>query len=334
MKPISHVCLGACMALVAACSSGTSEAPDVAGSPVSAASVVGAKVAAGEPGTLPATMDMLGRAVAFESATGHGDQTLAFARYLAGELESAGFAKSDIEVIPVEGIDKSAALVLQWKGTSDEKPILINAHMDVVAADPDRWANPPFKLSKKDDYLYGRGVADMKNEVVVVVQTLMRLKQEGFKPHRGIILLLTGDEETDFASARQLAPRWRDVAYVIGAEGGGGTYSADLKPELYRIGAAEKLNVDFLLTAQGPGGHSSTPLANNPLYTLARALSRIEQYQFPVKSNEISHGGTAPAAKMDQLVARLDAAKSVADYAQLAKPILDLVDALEKPFEK
>ncbi|MEO6211657.1 MAG: hypothetical protein ABIQ10_16230 [Gemmatimonadaceae bacterium] len=53
-----------------------------------------------------------------------------------------------------------------------------------------------------------------------------------------------------------------------------------------------------------------------------------------VKSSEISHGGTAPAAKMDQLVARLDAAKSVADYAQLAKPILDLVDALEKPFEK
>ncbi len=53
-----------------------------------------------------------------------------------------------------------------------------------------------------------------------------------------------------------------------------------------------------------------------------------------VKSNEISHGGTTPAAKMDQLVARLDAAKAVGDYAKLAIPILDLVDELEKPFEK
>ena len=287
-KRLLHVCLGAGVVLVAACTSGTPEAPAASSAPAGAASASAASSAAGEPGTLPATMQMLDRAVAFESATGHGDQTFAFARYLAGELESAGFAKSDIEIIPVDGIDKSAALVLQWKGTGDVKPILINAHMDVVAADPDRWANPPFKLDKQGDYLYGRGVADMKNEVVVVVQTLMRLKQEGFKPQRGIVLLLTGDEETDFASARQLAPRFRDVEYVIGAEGGGGTYSPDLKPELYRIGAAEKLNVDFLLTAQGPGGHSSAPLANNPLYTLARALSRIEQYQFPVKSNEIT----------------------------------------------
>ncbi len=53
-----------------------------------------------------------------------------------------------------------------------------------------------------------------------------------------------------------------------------------------------------------------------------------------VKADEISHGGAAPAAKMDSLVARLDAAKSVADYAKLATPILDLVDELEKPFEK
>ena len=233
-------------------------------------------------------MDMLSRAISFKTETGHGDQVFAFARYLAGELESAGFAKSDIEIIPVNGIDKSAGLVLHYRGSSDAKPILINAHMDVVAANPEGWSHPPFKLTRDGDYLYGRGVADMKNEVVVVVQTLMRLKSEGFKPQRGIILMLTGDEETDFATARTLASHYRDVEYVLDAEGGGGAYSADLKPELYRIGAAEKLNVDYLLTANGPGGHSSAPLKNNPIYAVARALGKIEQYEFPVKYNEIT----------------------------------------------
>ena len=53
--------------------------------------------------------------------------------------------------------------------------------------------------------------------------------------------------------------------------------------------------------------------------------------------NEISHGGAAPAAQMGSLVRRLDAAEVADDYAKLAKPILDLVDLLEKvvvkPFE-
>ncbi|HXE77618.1 MAG TPA: M20/M25/M40 family metallo-hydrolase [Rhodanobacter sp.] len=291
-KQLSYVCVGAGLALLAACSSGTQEASSAAGTPTDAASTAtppkpDAAVTA-KPGTLDATMAMLKRSIAFQSATGHGEQTIAYAHYLADALESAGFAKSDIEVVPIDGIDKSAALVLRWKGSTDAKPILINAHMDVVAADADRWTHPPFELAKEGDYLYGRGVADMKNEVVVLVQTLMRLKKEGYAPKRGLIVILTGDEETDFASARTLAPKYKDVEYVLDAEGGGGTYSDDLKPELYRIGAAEKLNVDYLLTATGPGGHSSAPLHNNPLYTLSRALARVEQYQFPVTYNEIT----------------------------------------------
>lgn len=288
MKRIAYLCMGAGLVAVAACSSNAPDVPESSGTPAGTASAPSTTASTEKPGTLPATMDMLARAIAFQSATGHGDQTIALAHYLAEQLESAGFAKSDLEVVPINGIDKSAALVLNWKGSTNAKPILINGHMDVVAADADRWTHPPFELAKEGEYLYGRGVADMKNEIVVLVQTLMRLKQEGFTPERGLIVVLTGDEETDFASARTLAPKYKDVEYVIDAEGGAGTYSDDLKPELYRIGAAEKLNVDYLLTATGPGGHSSTPLHNNPLYTLANALGRVQQYEFPVTYNEIT----------------------------------------------
>lgn len=74
--------------------------------------------------------------------------------------------------------------------------------------------------------------------------------------------------------------------------------------------------------------------AQKNLAKLTSTAADLKRTWAAVKANEISHGGAAPAAKMDQLVARLDAAKSAADYAKLATPILDLVDALEKPFEK
>ena len=57
---------------------------------------------------MPETMDMLTHAISAQTVEGK-DQVPAFASYLAKKLESAGFAKSDIEIIPVE---HTAALVV------------------------------------------------------------------------------------------------------------------------------------------------------------------------------------------------------------------------------
>src|SRR5690242_10367840 len=149
---------------------------------------------------MPETMAMLRHAIATQTVEGKG-QVPAFARYLAGKLESAGFAKSDIEVIPV---GETAALVAHYRGSGKGKPILLSAHMDVVAANPKDWSRDPFTLIEENGYLYGRGTADMKTAAVVLVETLIRLKREGFKPSRDIVLLLSGDEETDMATTREL----------------------------------------------------------------------------------------------------------------------------------
>jgi hypothetical protein len=53
-----------------------------------------------------------------------------------------------------------------------------------------------------------------------------------------------------------------------------------------------------------------------------------------VKPTVVSAGAAAAAATTDSLVAQLGKAKSPADYAKLATPILNVVDELEKPFEK
>lgn len=233
---------------------------------------------------MPETMDMLRHAIAAQTVE-EKDDTPGFARYLADKLESAGFARSDIEIIPV---GRTAALVANYRGSGEKRPILLSGHMDVVAADPKDWTRDPFQLIEENGYLYGRGIADMKANLITLVETFMRFKREGFVPNRDLILVFSGDEETQMATTRELARRYHDAEFLLNADAGGGTFDAQLKPVSYEIQAAEKSYVDFLLTVTSAGGHSSEPTADNAIYHLAQALERIAAYAFPVQHNEIT----------------------------------------------
>ncbi|HKZ10357.1 MAG TPA: M20/M25/M40 family metallo-hydrolase, partial [Rhodanobacteraceae bacterium] len=224
-------------------------------------------------------------AIATQTVEGK-DKVPEFAAYIAGKLQSAGFAKSDIEIIPV---GRTAALVAHYRGSGKGKPILLSGHMDVVAANPKDWTRDPFKLIEENGYLYGRGVADMKTNVIALAETFMRLKREHYVPKREMILVFSGDEETDMASTRELAKRHHDAEFLLNADAGGGTYDAHYKPVVYEIQAAEKTYADFQLTVTSPGGHSSEPEPpKNAIYRLAKALEKIAAYQFPVQHNEIT----------------------------------------------
>jgi acetylornithine deacetylase/succinyl-diaminopimelate desuccinylase-like protein len=235
---------------------------------------------------MPETMDMLRHAIAAQTVEGK-DQVPAFAQYLAGKLESAGFAKSDIEIIPVA---HTAALVVHYRGSDKNlKPILLSAHMDVVAANPADWQRDPFKLIEENGYLYGRGVADMKTNVIALIETFMRFKREHYVPKRSMIMVFSGDEETDMASTRELAKRYHDAEFLLNADAGGGTLNAQGKPVVYEIQAAEKTYADFKLTVTSAGGHSSEPdVPKNAIYRLAKALEKVAAYQFPVQHSEIT----------------------------------------------
>ena len=235
---------------------------------------------------MPETMTMLRHAIATQTVQGKG-QVPVLARYLAGKLESAGFPKSDITIIPV---GETAALVVRYPGSDASlKPILLSGHMDVVAANPADWQRDPFKLVEENGYLYGRGSADMKTNVIALTETFMRLKREHYLPKRSMILVFSGDEESDMATTRELARRYHDAEFLLNADAGGGTLNAQGKPVVYEIQAAEKTYADFKLTVTSAGGHSSEPdVPKNAIYRLAKALERVAAYQFPVQHSEIT----------------------------------------------
>jgi acetylornithine deacetylase/succinyl-diaminopimelate desuccinylase-like protein len=234
---------------------------------------------------LPETMAMLKHAISIPTVEGQ-HQVPVLAAYLADQLKAGGFAAGDVEIIPV---GDTAALVARYRGTGEGKPILLSGHMDVVAAKRGDWTRDPFTLVEENGYLYGRGTADMKAAVVVLVQTLIRLKREGFRPRHDLILLLSGDEETAMASTIELAKRYHDAEFLLNADAGGGTLDPDTgKPLLYQIQAAEKTYADFQISLTSAGGHSSEPNADNAIYRLARIIDRVAAHQFPPQSNEIT----------------------------------------------
>lgn len=264
-------------------------APRVLGSAAAAALIfctgISSACATDTSAALPDTMAMLKHAISIHTVEGQ-HKVPVLAAYLADKLKAAGFADDDVEIIPV---GETAALVARYRGTGEGKPILLSGHMDVVAANRKDWTRDPFTLIEENGYLYGRGSADMKTGVVVLVETLIRLKREGFKPRHDLILLLSGDEETAMASTRELARRYHDAEFLLNADAGGGTLDpATGKPTVYEIQAAEKTYADFRISLTSAGGHSSEPNNDNAIYRLARIIDRVAAYSFPPLSNEIT----------------------------------------------
>ena len=228
------------------------------------------------------------------------------ANYLADRLRAAGWADSDIHVLPYvsPGENPTAALIARWPaaGTPKKKPMLIIAHMDVVEALPSDWTTDPFRLVEKDGYFYGRGSGDDKGGLVPSMVALMKLRQSGFKPARDIIVLYTGDEETQGKGAELGATEWRkwtDAEFVLNADAGGGAFTRDGKPLGFGLQTSEKTFQSYYFRVRNPGGHSSRPRPDNAIYDLADGLKKLQRHRFTPMLTETTRQYFAARAEQE-----------------------------------
>jgi len=229
------------------------------------------------------------------------------AAYLAGEFRAGGWAESDIRIIPYRAGpgDDTATLIVRWPAArpSGKKPILLMAHMDVVEALPADWSMDPFKFVEKEGYFYGRGTSDIKQGITAITTALLRLRAEGFRPTRDLIVFFTGDEETEGRGAALGATEWRqwtEAEFALNSDGGGGAFTADGRALGFGIDTAEKTYQTFTFSARNRGGHSSRPRPDNAIYDLAAALKRLEAHRFAPMLNETTRAYFTERAKMEQ----------------------------------
>jgi acetylornithine deacetylase/succinyl-diaminopimelate desuccinylase-like protein len=216
-----------------------------------------------------------------------GDNTRA-AEAMAARLRAAGFPAADVQVLTPQ--PRKGNLVARLRGTGKRRPLLLLAHLDVVEARREDWSVDPFTLLEKDGYFYGRGTGDDKAMAAIWIATLIRLRQEGYRPDRDIIVALTADEETGPANGvHWLLETHRDLidAELALNEGGRGQIK-DGRYLANGVQASEKVYESFRLETTNPGGHSSLPPKDNAIYRLAAGLGRLAAFDFPVQLSEVT----------------------------------------------
>jgi acetylornithine deacetylase/succinyl-diaminopimelate desuccinylase-like protein len=244
------------------------------------------------------------------------------AQTIARRLRAAGFAAADVQLLGPS--PTLTAVVVRYRGRrSGKKPILLMAHMDVVTALPSDWTRPPFVFGETDGWYYGRGVEDNKAGLAAIVSTFVRWKRERWMPERDLVAVLTADEETDGNSIKWLLANHRalfDAEFALNTDAGGVALEKGRALGV-AMQASEKVFANFTIESLNAGGHSSVPRADNAIYELATALSRLSAFQFPVRLNEVStaffrEGAAAQAPELASAMRRVAAGD--ADSATVA----------------
>jgi len=236
----------------------------------------------------------------------------AMAQYVADQFKAGGFPAADVHVVPYHtgsattGDDDTAALIVRWRaaGPATQKPILLMGHMDVVEARREDSTTDPIVMTERDGYYYGRGAIDMKDGITAITQAMINLRAAGFKPKRDIVVLFTGDEETNGIGAKNAAAEWLDLLghpeFGLNADGGGCGFNVDGSPAGCGMQTAEKTFAGYTFTVRNRGGHSSKPRKDNAIYSLAHALDKLEAYRFTPKLNETTRAYFTAKAAMDK----------------------------------
>jgi len=142
---------------------------------------------------LPEILEALEKLVAFDTVRRPAEPGMPFGRNsaeaLAWLLETA---KRD--GFEVANLDNYCGYIEY--GDAPEM-IAVACHLDVVPTGaPADWSNPPFRMTRKDGILYGRGVSDDKGPLALILVLMRELKRQGVKLRRRLRLIVGCGEET------------------------------------------------------------------------------------------------------------------------------------------
>jgi len=221
---------------------------------------------------------------------------------VAARMKGAGFPEQNLHLFVPEGHPKAGALVAVYPGRDPKlKAVLMLGHIDVVNARRADWTRDPYAFIEEDGYYYGRGVADMKAQDAIWIDSLLRFQAEKYRPLRTVKMALTcGEEGLYLNGAKWLVDNRKDLvdAGIALNEGGYGELDEKGNRIDQTFQAAQKVVMQFTLEATNPGGHSSLPRPDNAIYSLARALDRLSRYDFPVQFIDANRGYFTKMAKV------------------------------------
>ena len=228
------------------------------------------------------TVEHLQRMLRMNTVNPPGNELLV-AKYLEGVLKAAGIETHLFEPAPGRG-----ALVARIKGNGSKQPVILMGHMDVVGVERAKWARDPFAAEIADGYVHGRGAIDDKGMLAANLMTMLLLKRQvidaGGSLSRDVVFVANADEEAggEFGMGWLIHNHPELVKAEFALNEGGRTRIVGGKPLYVAVQNTEKVSHVVTVTARGPGGHASVPLAGNAIDRLARAVAAIADHAEPL----------------------------------------------------
>ncbi|MFF5016796.1 M20/M25/M40 family metallo-hydrolase [Streptomyces sp. NPDC001165] len=205
------------------------------------------------------------------------------AEYAAERLAGAG-----LEPLLLERTPGRTNVVARIAGTDPSAhALLVHGHLDVVPAEAADWSVDPFSGEIRDGVVWGRGAVDMKNMDAMILAVVRSWARQGIRPRRDIVIAFTADEEdsaedgSGFLAGRH-PELFEGCTEAIG-ESGAFTFHDGAGREIYPIAAGERGTGWLKLTARGRAGHGSKVNKENAVTRLAAAVTRIGEYEWPLR---------------------------------------------------
>jgi acetylornithine deacetylase/succinyl-diaminopimelate desuccinylase-like protein len=196
----------------------------------------------------------------------------------ARELREAG-----LEPILVGRTPERQNVIARLKGDGSKAPLLLNAHLDVVPAEPSAWKRPPFCGEIHDGWVWGRGAIDMKHMAAMSVAVVCELARAKVPLARDVIFCGSADEEAGSAEGAvwlvDQHPELVRAEYGMGEAGGfslhlGGT-------TFYPVQVAQKGVCWLTMRARGEPGHGSVPRPSGAVTKLSQAVAKLGTAKLP-----------------------------------------------------
>ncbi|HSN12489.1 MAG TPA: M20/M25/M40 family metallo-hydrolase [Propionibacteriaceae bacterium] len=224
---------------------------------------------------------------------------------LLRELYPTLFSVAEIATVGRAGLLLRVGGTGKATGSPELGPLLLLAHQDVVPApradwESAGWTHPPFAGTVDDGEdgltVHGRGTLDDKGALLVMLEAVEDLLEEGWRPQHDVRLLLGADEEnlgaSAVAAAVQLENEGARPALVVDE---GGAVVTGIVPGLTRnvavVGVAEKglttLEVAVSADPRKPA-HASTPPRRSAAGGLARAILALERHPHPARLDDVA----------------------------------------------
>jgi succinyl-diaminopimelate desuccinylase len=214
--------------------------------------------------------------VRIKSVNPPGDELQA-AEYVASVMKKIG-----LEVELIRHNPTRASVLARLKSLRKKPGLLFNGHLDTVPVGLERWVHEPFDGQASEGKVWGRGAADMKGGMAVLMVAAKALAEAGVPLRGDLLVAATAGEEVDSLGAVAIASRsdLGPIQAVVIPE-----------PSYNDVYIAEKGAFWLELITQGKTAHGSMPeTGRNAIMMMVALINELEKLSFPYKEHPLLGG--------------------------------------------